>query len=198
MIDPKTIKVTQKTAYPNQFGAVRENGLIDWHSCRDGFRSSYTKETEFFFFSCPTNEQNNVIAFLNRFEKQVKVRKPENKCKIHNSDVENILIIEPGPWWNSLHVRRQMLTIVLRAGRAYSAQHDNFQDCLNSSPYLSKTPGATKLFLQGNTFCNKKQMNKGSGWVEFFAGRNGAQAAQVLVKPPRHQKKLAEVPAPNA
>lgn len=191
------IKITGGTHYAGQFGfpvfsATKTSAAIhNWIGCREVFSHSFKKKIEEFAFSHKKGVGLNIQAFINAFEQKLRLKK--NKTLIHLTSSSTVSIVVVPEWWRKYAIRRQLFTILLRAGQNYEPKKDNFEKALYSDPYATATKEAVKSFLNRHTFCKKNQINH-KGWRETFGGKKRADIEKILQRPPP-KKEIAELPA---
>ena len=118
----------------------------------------------------------NLSLFFVEVEKKLGL-KPEDRLKFAFGP-KGYALITLTPWWTANHVRRQVMTILLRCGTAFTG---DFESALNSDPYSRDTIIAINMFLEGKTKQTSAALNSiRDGWVNCFTGKGKSIVASLL------------------
>lgn len=138
----------------------------EWEHCRETFDNHFPRGQYFLFYTDEKGTKHkrgeNVARFIAEVEKRLKVNPKSEILGFKN--VSNIICVGMSKWWKENRARRQLFTILLRAGLKY---HKNFESALYSYEYAEQTRDAIERFFQGYTHCAKK-MTGTKGWVTHF------------------------------
>ena len=147
-----------------------ENGVKrseEWEHCRETFDHYFPRGQYFLFYTdekrSKTKNGEKVAQFIEAAEKRLNVT-PKTEILGFNN-VSNIIAVSISKWWKENGARRQLFTILLRAGLAYDGK--NFEKALYKEEYASQTNEAVARFFKGYTHCTMS-MCGGNGWVSNF------------------------------
>lgn len=148
-----------------------------WHYCREVFHTQLYN-LPLFFFSHKPFKGHCIAAFLKKVEDMLDV-KP--RSRFGPTQRKTIMWIEPSKWWTIRAMRRSFFTIMLRVGKDYLQDKDNFALALYSDIYTAKTSYAVERFLKGHTIYTGKKR----GWYNQFADPllSHTEIDKLLVKP---------------
>lgn len=142
-----------------------DHGEGEFESCREIFLDCFfnSKVTQF-LFSHPKDKRQNLIDFMNAVEDRLGNKR--SRIKILPTARATVSIVYVTQWWRKDDMRRALLTILLRCGRNYNLEADNFQEALYSDKYAKQTKEAVEAFFRGRTVY--KGSNAIDGWVTLF------------------------------
>ena len=142
----------------------KSNHVGCFHHCRETFHRQHWSDVVLY---CVTPQEAKRVAKF--------IRAVENKLKIKNKTIcgpttrENVMWIKYSKWWKQYDMRRNLLTLLMRAGRNYKGSISNV---VKSNNYLRATKYAFNRFLKGHTKF-KGQLNGGRmGWYYYMRGGN--------------------------
>lgn len=173
----KVVKLPQQLYQPieGNLGLFRD-GRLHWYFCRERFHAAQThRGYRRFAFCCKASQRKHVRKFIAAIEDRLKLRK-KDRLKIRDTDNDRVLFIQTGAFW-SKRPARDLLTILLRAGRKYRSSVKNV---LSKGRYLRSTKDAVEMFLDGHT-----RLRCGVGWYgwrDTFRRRNKESLKQILAK----------------
>lgn len=140
-----------------------------WYSCREEFLAyDFKGQREEFLMFHPKGGYANLVAFMKRIEDKLGLQDTD-RVQIFTTDNSCVSSFRVPAWWNTVEVRRQILTIFLRCAMEYKAKEDNFEAALNSHSYIQVTRKAVDAFLNGRTVYHGNNFN---GWVNVFNSGN--------------------------
>lgn len=149
------------TATPGYYAI--DKSPIQWMQCRERFNSLWHPEqTRRFFFAHKSDKRDNVIAFIDKTENILEI----TKTKFYLTNMTNALCIEASQFWIGCHLRRSLLSLLLRVSLEYDKRKDNYEQALFSHQYSMSTKHAIMRFMFGFTNI-KAQVGKG-GWRDSF------------------------------
>jgi hypothetical protein len=191
-------KTVKKSAYgPPQLGhfAVEGDYSLTWDKCREQFSHKFIETVSGFYFCHPPNEGHKVAWFITKTEEIIGFCNylhsydPTLFCE---TDREDVIWIEPSRFWMRQEMRRQLFTILVRAGMNYEPTLNNYEDALwakdkMGNTYAKETQLAVMRFLFGFTnyisdpavagYSNK------TGWVNTFKDRDEQSVRRLLILP---------------
>jgi len=148
--------------YRKQVGSF---GLVWWHvvqwiGCREVFhrRANKTFRARGFYFVISKNGREDLAQFIKEVEDRLVL---STRTKIHQTNLPDVVYIDPSRFWFRQWMRFSLFTILLRAGMRYKG---NIEDTLKASTYSSQTYRAIIRFLEGRTHWT----GWGWNWVETF------------------------------
>ena len=166
---------------------TKKNQWYIWEHCRDAVHHEYHHAD---FFYCAGNEENaaNTIAFVRRIERKLKL-KENRKAAFRSTDHPGIIHVSLSKWW-STDLRRSVFTALLRAGKNYNQNKDNWRATLMKSWYFSTTKDAINRFLEGYTRLRFLKEPHDyfmydpffEGWVDHFQHMGKEEIKESLVK----------------
>jgi hypothetical protein len=171
-----------------------KSGNGNFHTCRETFAPHFTENTTHILMGCSPIKDGNHSGYRNapagtkispealgRFMSEVEKRlKLDEMTIIQRTTNNNCLLIHVPEWWRSCYMRRQMFTILLRAGLIFDG---NFDKAIGYMYYLDNTRQAFNRFFAGYTKFHPsatayyRPMNW--GWAHIF---NNNQNLEYLVK----------------
>ena len=164
------------------------NGALqidNWVYCRDSFHYHFHNIDQLLFAHSP-HASKRIAAFIYEFEKRMK---HEKLSLCGPTNMSRITWVKPAKFWLTKNIRKSLFTCLLRAGIRYDPEKNNFEETLNSVPYLARTQNAVKWFLQGYTWPKK---NDTVGWYDNFVRAKDSALAKKLTRKPVDEKKLME------
>lgn len=180
------------------FAVDDEQQAASWDKCREQFAARFIESSKGLFFCHDTNEGCRTASFLIKTEQVIGIadrRRPFNYSMFAETDRANILWVGPSYFWMGSEVRRQLLTVILRAGMNYNPSKNDYEEALwkpdqLGNNYTAKTKAAISRFLYGFTdyvppdassawgsFTNKV------GWVTLFENKSEEVVRTRLVVP---------------
>ena len=196
-------KMVKKSAYGPPgvgFFAADSEFSLSWEKCREQFAHKFTEVLHGFYFCHIPHEGFNVASFIAKTEEIIGFADflhsygPSKFCETDKADV---IWIEPSRFWSSHDMRRQLLTIMLRAGMNYNPSINNYEEALwekdkMGNNYAAKTKAAITRFLFGFTnYVNDSSVvgfNYKTGWVTTFEDRPEQAVRKLLVRPEGEKK----------
>ena len=146
-------------------------------NCRETFYSLWGETTKYMFFNAGTRGKIlNLSLFFLEVEKKLGL-KPEDRLKFAFAP-KGYTLITLTPWWTKNDVRRQIMTILLRCGTAFTG---DFHSALISDPYSKGTENAMLAFLEGRTNSTSVAGKIKDGWVNFFSDKDAKFVKECLV-----------------
>lgn len=202
----------KRVVKPSAFGppekgyfAIDDNQeTTTWDKCREQFAARFTETSRGFFICHNTNEGNRPASFLVKTEQVIGIADCSLKSneRLHNhstfaeTDRANILWVGPSLFWMTSEIKRQLLTIILRAGMNYDPYKNNYEEALwmpdqIGNNYAAKTKIAVTRFLYGFTeYISDANMspiwgnfNNKIGWVSVFENKSEEAIRARLVAP---------------
>lgn len=201
-------KTVKKSVYgPPGIGhfATDSECSLSWEKCREQFSHKFTEVLHGFYFCHVAGEGYNVAAFIAKTEEIVGFDDflhsyaPSKFCKTDN---DSVLWIEPSRFWSKCEMRRQLLTILLRAGMNYNPTTNNYEEALWSKDkmgnnYAMETQLAVMRFLFGFTqYVNDTSVvgfNYKTGWWTTFKDRPEQAIRKLLVRPEGEKKETSVI-----
>lgn len=174
-----------------------------WHKCREQFAPFWKPEVDGFFFSHESGHltRQGIADFVCRAEKVLEL---EGESTFSPTTIPTISWVEPHGFWKQCFMRRSLFTVLLRAGRQYKIDLDNFEEALYSEKYLNETKTAVMRFLFGFTTFNvtaaRTIVNHSldpnssiSGWYSVFCGRTESHVKAMLTKQDKNTHPFGDV-----
>ena len=87
--------------------------------------------------------------------------------------------INPSQFWKGCKMRKQLLSILLRAGSKYDPDKDNYEEALYTQEYIKGTKSAVMRFLFGFT----EYTQNVCGWERAFRAKTDSEIRKLLVCP---------------
>jgi len=181
---------------PGQYAMeAQEQKQCHWDHCREQFAPKWDGPTDGFYFSHGAGESENVAGFICKTEEILTLIDRSGYSK---TDRDTILWVRPSPFWSCCEIRRSLFTILLRCGRLYNPERDNYEDSLygksdsvpQAQEYVNATDLAVKRFLFGFTkyvklpgLVDPSSYYYKTGWVAIFKNKDLATIRQMLVLP---------------
>lgn len=201
--EQKTVK--QSVYAPPKIGyfAVDDEHLLSWEKCRETFAYKFTEVLHGFYFCHVLNEGYNVASFIAKTEEIIGFVDylysfaPSKFCKTNQGDV---LWVEPSRFWSKYEIRRQLFTILLRAGMNYNPSVNNYEEALwgedkIGNSYARETQLAITRFLFGFT-CpvdSKNLYGYKVGWRETFKDCSEQAVRRMLIRPEGEKKEISAI-----
>jgi hypothetical protein len=142
-----------------------KNGVLyrgSWYGCRETFSRYFSAKSKILLMGTDSAIKiNNCARFLADCETRLRI----DKSKIISCNDNNgkpVVGVILNTWWTENLMRRQLLTVLLRAGQNYQG---NFDKALESYVYSARTKEAIYKFFDGYTIFPKFR----GGWVNNFA-----------------------------
>lgn len=175
---------------PGGFAKVRgKNTACEFYSCREDFNKVSCRIRRMLYcvhvpprrdFPVPTAK--SIAAFMSRVERKIDVNP---RSRFGSTQRNNIIWIEPSPWWMRISMRRSLFTALLRSSEAYNTSKRNFEEALFYCYYLNDTKRAVRRFLAGHTHYTGRVCGWYSQFYYYMRYGNAVPIDQLLVKPPR-------------
>lgn len=177
------------------FALDSEYGTISWDKCREQFAQRFCETTSGFFFCHNIDEGYRVAEFISKTEEilgfmdYLHSYAPSTFCKTCRN---NVLWINVSRFWVTHEIRRQFLTILLRAGMGYDSARNNYEEALwamrgfdQDRLYCQETKVAVMRFLFGFTeyIATDIQPTHRGGWVEVFKNKDESNVRHMLGLP---------------
>ena len=159
----------------------------NWVYCRDSFHYHFNGVEQLVFAHSP-HASKRIAAFIYEFERQMK---HEKLSLCGPTNMSRITWIKPAKFWLTKSIRKSLFTCLLRAGIRYDPEKNNFEEALNSVPYLARTKSAVKWFLRGYTWPKKNEVTN-DGWYDNFNKVKDTALASKLIRKPINEKKLMD------
>jgi hypothetical protein len=168
---------------------------ISWDKCREQFATRFTENHKGLFFCHEVNESQRCASFLVKTEQIIDIS--SSHSVFGETNRPDVTWIVPSFFWMSSDMRRQLLTILLRAGMSYDPIKDNYEEALwkpdkLGNDYAARTKSAVLRFLYGFTeFVPDKcvqstlwgTFNNKVGWVNVFEGKDQQSVRKQLITP---------------
>jgi hypothetical protein len=159
----------------------RDDKLL-WDRCREEFAKRLSSTESGFYFCGKIGQNEKIVHFLKKTETILDLKEFSAFSKTTKPE---IIWIYPSLFWMNCSLKRQLLTIFLRAGINYNIEVDNYEEALWSPDIMGKTYAAeTKLaicrFLYGYT---EYKGRIDGGWWGLFNSADIGFIKRVLVLP---------------
>ncbi len=180
-------KVQTITTPPPGYFAVHRNPLA-WQRCREQFEARFTETTRGFYFSHQVNHGSRVAEFISKTEDVLGLSN-DNRTLYATTNRSFALWIEPSEFWKSCRMKRSLFTILLRCGKGYDKEKDNYEEMLYEEKYVFDTEKAIQRFLFGFTdfvedeIALGNEYKKQKGWVNTFRSKTEIQITKQLILP---------------
>jgi hypothetical protein len=145
--DNKKVPALSATSARSGYFAVDQEHIY-FEGCRERFATHWNSRTKAIFFKHNPGAGKNIAAFIHKTEKIVNANM-ESKFALTNMD--EVLWVAPSRFWMQCKMKRSLFTILLRAGRNYHIDSDNYEGALFGDSYANKTRQAIMRFLFGYT-----------------------------------------------
>jgi hypothetical protein len=129
--------------------------VIVWTHCRDIFQdvSDYVIHQKGMWFYHNQKQGYNVCEFVDKVEERISSRRKITKRTVFmRTPHDNILWIQPGPFWVNEYVRRSFFTLCLRSGQWYRRSKQDFDKAMYHYDIAKTTKPAVERFLEGFTY----------------------------------------------
>jgi len=169
---------------------------LRWEHCREHFALNFLESTSGFFFSHPRLKGEDVANFIGKIEYVVQLNHEVENAQqsvFRKTDNEHILWIEPAEFWKSCKIKRSLFTILVRCGKNYVTDQDNFDDVLfgvhKENVYIKDTKLAFLRFMFGFTSWQNDSEREQSlfdekhGWKEEFSISDRKKIKSKLLAP---------------
>jgi len=182
----ETKKITSViAAYSGSFALDKDP--LRFESCRERFATMWNANTEGLFFKHDSGQGQGIAAFIRKTE-QIVHQTRYTQFALTNKN--SILWIEPSKFWMRCRMRRSLFTILLRSGRMYRPDADNYEEALFSDVYIARTRYAVMRFLYGFTRYTGERPSGGHnlesrGWDAILAARGKTYFKQHFHAPKR-------------
>jgi len=162
-----------------------------WTSCRDQFqevmqRDDNIKENGMLLAISDSNNKDlaqsrvrDVATFLRQIEKKLKLRK---FTRFGRTNLPGVLYLKPSEFWTKDKMRVSLMTLLLRCGRHYRRNKENFKRALFSDAYAKRTKVAIERFMRGNTYYQESVGSFYEGWLSAFRKQKKVQVNKLLKK----------------
>lgn len=128
------------------------------YKCREVFHKVFTQENKSILFTHPIDSSKKVSDLVHLVETKLNIPTKERSKFFRTTDYANVTAIRVSPFWLNNPIKRQLLSIFLRAGRKYSAGR-TIQDCLSDEKNYKECWPAIELFLDGYYNFDQKIIN---------------------------------------
>ncbi len=199
--EQETKKITSCWVNPpkGNFALESENGL-KWDHCREKFAAKFDETINGFYLSHELNAGRNVASFFHKFESIINCNTNIKFSRYKKTSRNTILWIEPSKFWVDCHMKRSLLTLLVRCGMNYDYKKDNFDDALfgnyKESQYLRETKSAVLRFMFGFTKFTGSLSDKPyatvikHGWREEFLNIDDYTIRKKLISPDSIQQNI--------
>ena len=164
------------------FSDSSNNNSYNWTACREIFHVRWGRAK--IYFQCSSNQQRLAAAkFLRSVEKLLNLdgRSKLYKGKDKNgTSLEGLLVIKSHAFWTKYRVRKEFLSIVLRAGATHNEK--DIITRLQSTKYGTKSKPAVELFMRGYTIPQGSLKSYCAGWCREFNNLSKNQVKRRLKK----------------
>jgi hypothetical protein len=171
----------KKGGYPvvrGGFGTISNSyHIVDrGHSCRELFFNYYFNskncaKKSFAYGVLNSKEAKSIKLFFESVENRLKIPQHE-RAILTPVDTDHSLLEAVPRWWAMNSARRQLLTILLRAGAKYNPEN-GVSDALDSYKYSKETKPSINYFFDGHTKPKKDSIfTSDIGWVSRFGESN--------------------------
>ncbi len=168
---------------PGWFGYMDDEvPVIEWTHCRDIFQSLRNQclMQKGMWYCHKKGCADNLCAFLDQLESILKIKK---RSYLKKTNEENIIWIQPSPFWITDFIRRSFFTLALRCGVYYKRSKNNFLEVFNERAICVGTIPAIKRFLDGYTLYPLDDPEYNTyGWQYTFFGKNESELQGMLIK----------------
>ena len=149
------------------------------YGCREQFLNAvlYSKEKNKSYVFAMGVKRGITIEdfrqFIYDFEKTIAgIATP--KIHVNETTDKSLFIFEVDNWWLKSKIRREFLTIMLRAMNTWYKSKDqkpykDVYEVLLTQPYFKRTEAAMRKFMDGYNMMDKGRRNR--GWVNNFSGQ---------------------------
>ena len=130
---------------------------LHWDHCREQFLGKFHESIPGFYYSHKPQKGEDVAGFVLKFEEIINSESQQTFpfSTFSQTEKENILWIQPSPFWKSCLMKKSLLTLLVRCGLNYQCDKDNFDNALfadhNENRYARETKNAVMRFLFGFT-----------------------------------------------
>lgn len=178
----KTVPSMSVVARLGSYAADRQP--IKFEDCRERFATQWGKKTKGFFFKHRKDEGKKIALFVLKTEQIVRQKNFSNFARTNH---DTILWVEPSYFWRSCKMRRQLFTLILRAGMNYDPDRDNYEEAMFNQDHLKQTKNAIRRFLYGFTKYTGELPSgssnlESSGWHKLLRTKDEGFVKGVLVK----------------
>lgn len=163
------------TATASKNPAINPSGIA---SCREVFANRFTDSTTSIFFNAVTRPATlNLALFFRVLEDKLGLAQTDRTVFSHQSG-KGVVLVGVSKWWSSTVLRRQIFTILLRCGTAFTG---DFQAALTSNEYAKATMPAVKRFIAGYTK-GAGTAKSITGWMIAFHNKSSKDVESMLVE----------------
>ena len=184
-LESKFIKSCNVNVAQGSF-ALDKQPLIFEH-CRERFAVTFEQDIQGFYFKHQNGKSLDVAQFIQKTEV---ILGQEIFSQFAKTNRDSILWVEPAFFWKSCALKRSLFTILLRAGRAYNCNEDNYEQALFAQEYVVSTRKAVIRFIFGFTnYIGPNMMPNSSGtaitcgWRHLFQNKSESEIKKLLVSP---------------
>lgn len=171
-----------------------ESCVHNWFHCREQFAAKFKETTSGFYFSHRPNKGQDIAEFLSYFEHVIASNQNIDFSSFSQTTKNTIIWVKASKFWLDCPMKRSLLTLVLRCGKNFEIEKNNFDDALfgdyKECFYLKETKFAVLRFMFGFTKFTRKLNNMPSyaatqkhGWREEFHKLDINEARRRLVFP---------------
>lgn len=179
------------TPDPEQYALPSEKEIA-WQHCREEFSLQFLESTPTILFSCRSGDQPKIAGLFSKLEE---ILENSGKTIVEKTNLSYVVAVHVSEFWRSCPMKRSLFTLLLRAGRNYNLETDNFEQALYATSYLKNTITALQRFLFGFTKYISpppspvySPISYRIGWFETFKNLRPDQIRDILVWPEEKQK----------
>ena len=165
-----------------------------WDTCREQFAKKFLDDSKGIFLSVD-DQKTNLLNFIKKCELILNLNQ---KTQFYETDMSNVIFINPSKFWMPCYMRRSLFTLLCRNGIFYDG--NNFENYLfgyvqkgkvdkvnNCYEFAKKTKKAIMRFFAGhNNYVgfgpNRDEIfPEKHGWVVEFQDRSNDYIKKVLI-----------------
>ncbi len=160
-----------------------DNLPVLFEHCRERFAVSFKPATPAFFFKTENDQSKNVAKLIWKVESLLNVEEMSSFCLTNR---KSVVWVKPSNFWKVCPIRRSLFTVLLRAGNAYKAEEDNFEQAIFSHEFVIPTRRAVMRFLFGFTkYVGEVPKDSGNintrGWKSLFYNKSDDEITSMLI-----------------
>ena len=187
--DNKKVPALSATSAMSGYFAV-DQVHVYFEGCRERFATHWNSRTKAIFFKHEPEIGHNIAHFIWKTEEIIQEK---HRSRFALTNMSDVLWVSPSRFWMTCKMRRSLYTILLRAGRRYVLDSDNYENALFSNTYARKTQNAVMRFLFGYTkYIGSKPTGSSTlesvGWVSLTQGESPRHLKSVFITPSRRKK----------
>lgn len=135
-----------------------------WKKCREQFNLCWNEKSTSLIYCHEGNLSESIGEFISKFETKLGLKE---LSQFYRTSYITMTAIKVSPFWVECPIRRQLFTVLLRAGRNYQLGAD-IQTALDSTQYTQQLKSCIDLFLAG--YHNFDQASKSYLEANFHNG----------------------------